>query len=580
MSDDDVEPAPPAEALLLPALAALDSGDIPAAVAAAEDAVAALPDLAAAHHLLGSLAYGALDDYPRARRHFEESYRLSRHASDLRAAARTAIALATLDATSNNMPGMRGWLSRTRRLIDEIGPCPEEGYYHVAMVGCDVPDVTELEASAARALELAREFSDAALEVRALADSGLALISLGRTAEGLARIDEALTAVLAGEVRDLGTMGLTCCAVVTACERLGDMDRLTNVIEALRRMSTERFRGFSPPILTTHCHQTYGGMLCEAGLWQEAEVELHRAVEASQCAGHRAAAMARLAELRIDQNRVDEAAELLRGWEDRLEAAGALARLHDARGELDLAASTLRWTLRERETDLASSAPLLAQLVDVELRRGRTQAAEEAASRLEQLAETLASAETRALALVCRGRVQTAAGGDAEAALVAALRQLGSGKRPRLRGEIHLALAEAERDRNAAAAITEARAALAIFERLGARRQVDRAAALLRSLGVSVRQSEAAGAPDALSRREREVVPLLAEGLSNGEIAARLFITPKTVEHHVTSILGKLGLRSRAEVAAWAAVRRTRSPANAGLGTAGGSGRERGLPLA
>jgi DNA-binding NarL/FixJ family response regulator len=55
-----------------------------------------------------------------------------------------------------------------------------------------------------------------------------------------------------------------------------------------------------------------------------------------------------------------------------------------------------------------------------------------------------------------------------------------------------------------------------------------------------------------LSRREREVVPLLAVGLSNAEIAKQLFITPKTVEHHVTNILGRLGLRTRTEVAAWA----------------------------
>jgi DNA-binding NarL/FixJ family response regulator len=54
-----------------------------------------------------------------------------------------------------------------------------------------------------------------------------------------------------------------------------------------------------------------------------------------------------------------------------------------------------------------------------------------------------------------------------------------------------------------------------------------------------------------LSRREREVVPLLAEGLSNADIAKRLFVTPKTVEHHVTNILGRLGLRTRTEVAAW-----------------------------
>jgi DNA-binding NarL/FixJ family response regulator len=57
---------------------------------------------------------------------------------------------------------------------------------------------------------------------------------------------------------------------------------------------------------------------------------------------------------------------------------------------------------------------------------------------------------------------------------------------------------------------------------------------------------------ETLSRREREVVPLLAEGLSNAQIAKLLFITPKTVEHHITNILGRLGLRTRTEVAAWA----------------------------
>jgi len=55
-----------------------------------------------------------------------------------------------------------------------------------------------------------------------------------------------------------------------------------------------------------------------------------------------------------------------------------------------------------------------------------------------------------------------------------------------------------------------------------------------------------------LSRRETEVLRLLGEGLSNREIAARLFISPKTAEHHVSRIYGKLGLKSRAEAAAYA----------------------------
>jgi DNA-binding NarL/FixJ family response regulator len=58
---------------------------------------------------------------------------------------------------------------------------------------------------------------------------------------------------------------------------------------------------------------------------------------------------------------------------------------------------------------------------------------------------------------------------------------------------------------------------------------------------------------DVLSKREREVLGLVAQGLSNPGIATRLFITPKTAEHHVSNILGKLGLRNRAEAAAFAA---------------------------
>ena len=56
-----------------------------------------------------------------------------------------------------------------------------------------------------------------------------------------------------------------------------------------------------------------------------------------------------------------------------------------------------------------------------------------------------------------------------------------------------------------------------------------------------------------LSRREHEVLRLLGEGLSNREIAARLFISPKTAEHHVSRIYAKLDLRTRAEAAAYAA---------------------------
>lgn len=542
---------------LEPAHSALMVGDVKGAAEAAQRAVDEDPDSPAAHELLGTLCASALDDYDRARSHFEASYRHFRRLRKMRDAARLAIRLAVLEDTAGNETVMRGWLSRARRLIDEVGHCVEEGYYWIALVGCSVPDVGELETLAARALEVAREFGDPDLEIKALTDSGLALVSQGRVEAGLARLDEAAAALLAGETRDLTTTGLAACSVVSACERLGDVERLLRFKEGLDRVFNERYRGFYPPIHLTHCRQAYGGMLGEAGLWQEAEAELLRALECSQCVGHRASALARLGQIRVNQNRVDEAAELLRGWEDRWEVQRSLAILHDVRGELELAASTLRWALRQRGSDLLSSAPLYAHLADIEARRGELDAADEAAGHLERIASLVASPTIQAMALLARGRVRIARGGSGGVeSLEAALAQLQSIDRPLLRAEIHLALASAKREPAPADAVADARAALAICERLGARRQLDRATALLRELGIRVRPAPTSLPGIGLSRREREVAVLVAQGLSNAEIGARLFVSPKTVEHHVTAVLGKLGLSKRAEVAAWATQRR------------------------
>jgi len=90
---------------------------------------------------------------------------------------------------------------------------------------------------------------------------------------------------------------------------------------------------------------------------------------------------------------------------------------------------------------------------------------------------------------------------------------------------------------------------LSVFEDLGAGRDADAAAALMRDLGVKAARTGPKNV-GRLTRREQEVLALLGEGLSNPEIAGRLFVSRKTVEHHVASILSKLGLRGRAEAAA------------------------------
>jgi DNA-binding NarL/FixJ family response regulator len=96
----------------------------------------------------------------------------------------------------------------------------------------------------------------------------------------------------------------------------------------------------------------------------------------------------------------------------------------------------------------------------------------------------------------------------------------------------------------------DAKAALRDFEALGAAHLADAAGALLRSLGDRSR----VGTKDvgALSKREQEVLRLIARGLTNAEIAARLFISTKTAGNHVSAILAKLGVHSRTEAAAFA----------------------------
>jgi DNA-binding CsgD family transcriptional regulator len=96
----------------------------------------------------------------------------------------------------------------------------------------------------------------------------------------------------------------------------------------------------------------------------------------------------------------------------------------------------------------------------------------------------------------------------------------------------------------------EARAALEAFEGLDAARHADAAVALLRTLGV--RTTTARSSEGVLTKREAEVLDLIGAGLSNPEIAERLYISRKTVEHHVSNVLAKLGLRSRSEAAGYA----------------------------
>jgi DNA-binding CsgD family transcriptional regulator len=237
------------------------------------------------------------------------------------------------------------------------------------------------------------------------------------------------------------------------------------------------------------------------------------------------------------------------------------ARLHLLRGEAAEAVAVATLGLRDLVADRLRGAPLLELVVQAELLRGDTDAAAAAAARVTALANAAESEALQALAASARGRVATTVG-DPDAAvaeLTTAARGFEQSAQPLQAGTARLELAEAfAASGDTASAVAEARAALTVFERLGATPMIDRAVQVLRQLGARVRsRADGATAMAALTPREAEVLDLVRQGLSNAEIGRRLFISAKTAEHHVGRVLTKLGVRSRTEAAALAASART-----------------------
>jgi DNA-binding NarL/FixJ family response regulator len=453
----------------------------------------------------------------------------------------------------------RGWIERARRLLEDVGPSVEWGYLELAQIACDRPDVDDLARSATRALEIAREHGDGALEVRALADLGLALVTQGRVREGFERLDEALACLTSGEVQDPLVVGTAFCSLLSSCDRAGDVERAEEWIRVVQQSVLDPTGG-RPRVLGTHCRLAFGGVLSVAGRWPEAEEALLGALgpEGSASMGHRTEALARLAELRLNQGRLDEAAELLAPIEDHIAAAGPLAMVHLQRGEPALAVATLRRALKQLIGDALRSAGLLAVLVEAEIARGDLDAAVVVVERLRVLSAAVDTPVVAGLAALGEGRVALADGRapDAIDAFDDALLSLARGERPVLVAVAHVELAEAHAAAGEnEAAIASARAAHAAAQRLDARGLCDRSAALLRSLGATPPRSVSATATalGGLTAREQEVLDGLRRGHSNAEIAAQLYLSPKTVEHHVSRVLAKLGVRSRAEAAAIAA---------------------------
>jgi DNA-binding CsgD family transcriptional regulator len=474
-----------------------------------------------------------------------------RHCGDERAAAHVALWIAhEFEAGLGNAAAASGWLTRAAGLLEHLPVNADHARLELVR-GERAGDPLQAGRHAKAALEIARRLGDPDLEITALGRLGLAEVRVGAVESGMSRVDEAMAAALGGEAAELETLGELCCDLIAACDQTGDVDRLRQWNRLLGEATHER--GELP--VMSFCGCCSAEALIAGGRLEDAERELARALQVAEQSGTRGRCVdprARLADLLVRQGRFEEAEQLLPGAEGDGWTVRARAELHLARGEPGAAAIVLERRLRQIGTESLLAVTVLDLLVQARLAEGDLEAAAEAARALEALGTSSSIDRVSAYAERAQGRVASAA--QAEGGLerieraIAVFSRLGMDLEV---GRTRLDLARSLRGVDRQAAIAEGRSAISALHAARASYERDIAAALLRELGDESRPL-AAHQVHQLTRREVEVLRLLGQGLTNAEIAGRLFISTKTAGNHVSNVLMKLGLRNRSQAAALA----------------------------
>ena len=495
----------------------------------------------------------------------EEAYRLYRERGDRAAAARIALLLYwDYRAFRGDAAVSNGWLQRAERLLEGLDSTREYGWLRyrkaqAALFGDHDPAAARDHAVACHAIGRAQDWVD--LEVGALALEGLAHVTEGDPTAGRLCLDEAMTAIVSGELTDLAIIGTASCHVIAACERTHDYDRAAQWCERLKEFSARwRIR----PLFAV-CRTLYAGICLSRGAWPEAEAELTSAAS-ELAASHPAAvpeALARLGELRRRQGRFDEAAALFTDAASHpLAVLGRAALALDQDQPLEARELVERYLRRVPPRDCTGRIAALDLFVRAASALSDRAAAAATVEELRAIATKLATDPIRAMTASSSG-VLALADADWNAARTAFEDAIDLFTRAGMPFEAAHARLNRVRALEGAGrrsdARGDARAAARIFETIGAVRDAGRAIELCGRLdsdpsGPDPAANRASGPGlDRLTARERDVLRLVSEGLSNHEIAKRLGLSEHTVHRHVSNILTKLDLPSRAAAAAAAA---------------------------
>lgn len=377
----------------------------------------------------------------------------------------------------------RAWLNRAERLLAHQPECVETAWFERTQTVFALEGLHDLDSAlvhAQRTLEMATRLSDRDLMALGLHDQGRILVAMGRVDEGVAMMDEATVAALAGELAPFPTAAIYC-NTITSCHGLADYRRAGEWTEAAKRWCERQAIAGFPGM----CRVYRAEVIRLRGSWAEAEREAQRAYEELREFNVESAAGAlyEIGEIRLRMGDFAAAGEMFRQAHDLgRDPLPGLAILRLAQGKGDAALTLITTGLADETGDRFHRAKLLPALVTIATVCGNRTAAAAAATELEEIARAYRTPALEATAACAHATVALAAGDPTtarphvkrgvllwqtvDAPYETALARLLLGEACQVEGDVETAALELEAARSA-------------FERLGAVPDAQRATQLL-----------------------------------------------------------------------------------------------------
>ena len=475
----------------------------------------------------------------------ERLYRVHVESGDRAGAARCAFWLALTFLLRRETGRSNAWTARGQRLVEDHD-CVERGYLTVAVAEQQLREghADAAHATAVQAVAIGESFRDADLTAAGRHAQGRALIQQGDVLAGLKQLDETMLAVVAGELSAIMT-GMMYCSVIDACRQVYALGRAHEWTAAFSRVCEQQPEMFA---FTGSCLVHRAEILQFQGAWPDAMTEACRACERAQRLDRRppGAALYQQAEIHRLCGEFAKAEDAYRSANDLgCEPQPGLALLRLAQGRTDTAFAAIR-RLTSATSDRLRRARLLPAHLEISLAIGDVEDARRACDELRELSHAFDTDVLRAVVAQADGAIALAEG-NAQAALDPLRRSFELWERldaPYEAARVRVLLGHACRalgDDEAAG--LEHQSAKSVFERLGARPDLSR-------LDANTSVQLASGNP--LTARELHVLRLISTGRTNKEIAEELGLSERTIDRHVSNILGKLDVPSRAAATAYA----------------------------